>query len=243
MAQWPTVTVPSSDAADEPAPRQRRPTIRHRPRGYGLVLVTILAAILIASIGQSGPLTQAVSLILISTALVLALRTAEIPRRSLRRSVVLVAVALAIGLLSSIPAVTFVPASLVLVIGAALIAATSYVLAERLVRNPEVTRHTIIGALCVYLLMGLFFSFVYSASALMTGIPFFNSLTEASSSDYLYFSFITLATVGYGDLTARTNLGRMLSATEGLTGQLYLVTVVALLVSNYNRRGGQNGQE
>jgi hypothetical protein len=230
----------SGDAAEtEQSERLRVP--RRRPRGYGLVLLTIVLAIVIASLGQGGPLSQWVSLLLISAALLLALRTAEVHPRTQRLAAVLVGIALVVGLLSSLPALTFVPASLVLVIGAALIAATSIVLAGRLVRNPEVTRQTIVGALCVYLLIGLFFAFVFGAIALVTGSPFFASIEAASSSDYLYFSFITLATVGYGDLVARSNLGRMLAATEGLTGQLYLVTVVALLVSNLNRPG-RNGQ-
>jgi hypothetical protein len=71
----------------------------------------------------------------------------------------------------------------------------------------------------------------------MTGTAFLVSIANATTADYLYFSLITLTTVGYGDLVASTNLGRMLSATEGLTGQLYLVTVVALLVSNLNQPG------
>ncbi|HEY1297314.1 MAG TPA: potassium channel family protein [Chloroflexota bacterium] len=201
------------------------------------MLLTIALAIIIASVGPSGALIQFVSLALIGAALLLALRTAEVRPRTLRLVAVLVVIALAVGLLSSLQSVHFVPASLVLVIGAVLIAATSIVLAERLVRNPEVTLQTIMGALSVYLLIGLFFSFVFSTTALATGTPFFVSTPDASTSDYLYFSFITLATVGYGDLVASTNLGRTLSATEALTGQLYLVTVVALLVSNLNQRG------
>jgi len=51
----------------------------------------------------------------------------------------------------------------------------------------------------------------------------------------MYYSFVTLTTVGYGDLTASTAIGRMLSVTEALVGQLYLVTVVAILVSNMGR--------
>jgi hypothetical protein len=199
------------------------------------VLLTIVLAIVIASVGENGTLTLTIALILISAALLLGLRIAQVPPRAQRSAALLVALALIVGLLSSLPAVTFVPASLVIVIGAVLIAATSIVLAQRLVHNPEVTRETIVGALCVYLLIGLFFAFVFSASATATGIPFFASQPGASTPDYLYFSFVTLATVGYGDLVARTNLGRMLAATEGLTGQLYLVTVVALLVSNLNR--------
>jgi hypothetical protein len=218
-------------------PSDRQPARRGQPRGYGLVLLAIVLAILIASVGQNGALTQSVSLILIGAALLLALRAADVHPRTQRVAVVLVVAALLVALLSSLPVVTFVPASLVLVIGAALIAATSVVLAQRLLQNPEVTRQAILGALCVYLLIGLFFSFAFTAIAVISGTPFFVQTPEASTADYLYFSFITLATVGYGDLVARSNVGRMFSATEGLTGQLYLVTVVALLVSNLNRTG------
>ncbi len=53
----------------------------------------------------------------------------------------------------------------------------------------------------------------------------------------LYYSYITLTTVGYGDYTLVSNLGHMLAIIEALAGQLYLVTVVALLVSRI-RPGG-----
>jgi voltage-gated potassium channel Kch len=57
-----------------------------------------------------------------------------------------------------------------------------------------------------------------------------------NSADYLYFSYVTLTTVDYGDFVARVTLGRMLSVTEALTGQAYLMTVAALLVSNFRSR-------
>jgi hypothetical protein len=232
-------SAPSATSSDRSTNATTR-VGRRRPRGYGLVLLTIVLAIVIASLGQSRLLTQSVSLILISTSLLLALRTAQVPSWTMRRATVLVAIALAIGLLSGSSVVSSVPESLVLIIGAILIASTSLVLAQRLVRNPEVTLQTIVGALCVYLLIGLFFAFVFAATQVLTQTPFFTSLAVAGTPDYLYFSFITLSTVGYGDLVASTNLGRMLAATEGLTGQLYLVTVVALLVSNLNRPGPRN---
>jgi hypothetical protein len=64
---------------------------------------------------------------------------------------------------------------------------------------------------------------------------FFAQTSAESGVDYVYFSFVTLTTVGYGDLTSRLDLGRMCSIFEALFGQLYLVSVVALLVSNVGR--------
>jgi hypothetical protein len=67
------------------------------------------------------------------------------------------------------------------------------------------------------------------------GGPFFVTVAAPGAVDYLYFSYVTLTTVGYGDLTARGDAGRMLAVCEALLGQLYLVTVLALLVGNVGR--------
>jgi Ion channel len=94
-----------------------------------------------------------------------------------------------------------------------------------------VTLQTMFGVLCLYLLIGLMFAVAYGAIDEVSDTSFFtNGSTQRD--DYLYFSFTTLSTVGYGDLTAATNLGRSLAITEALVGQLYLVTVVAVIVSN-----------
>jgi hypothetical protein len=94
---------------------------------------------------------------------------------------------------------------------------------------------TVAGALCIYLLAGLFFAFVYSAIGAFQEGQFFAQTETTTSVDCVYFSFVTLTTVGYGDLTARTDFGRMTSISEALFGQLYLVSVVALLVGNLGR--------
>ena len=65
--------------------------------------------------------------------------------------------------------------------------------------------------------------------------PFFSTGEPASVSECQYFSFTTLTTVGFGDLTARTDLGHTLSVFEALVGQIYLVTVVSLIVGNLGR--------
>jgi hypothetical protein len=97
-----------------------------------------------------------------------------------------------------------------------------------------ITMQTMFGVLCLYLLIGLLFGTAFAAIEEVSDDPFFEGFNTASATteDFLYFSFATLTTVGYGDLVAATNLGRSLAITEALIGQIYLVTVVAVIVSN-----------
>jgi len=101
----------------------------------------------------------------------------------------------------------------------------------------EVRIESVMGVLSLYILLGMLFAFVYGAIDKLGGDPFFASEASATVSNCLYYSFTTLATVGYGDFTARSDLGHTLSVTEALVGQIYLVTVVSLIVSNLGRRG------
>jgi hypothetical protein len=76
----------------------------------------------------------------------------------------------------------------------------------------------------------MLFTFVYGAAAALGSGDFFLQETDGTPSLRLYFSFVTLATVGYGDYTAAGDLGHTLAVVEALLGQLYLVTVVAVIV-------------
>ncbi len=102
-----------------------------------------------------------------------------------------------------------------------------------------VTPTIVAGVFCLYLLVGLFFSFVYIAIQNLGGAPFFANRQAATPAHSVYFSFVTMTTTGYGDLTARTNVGRTLATTEALLGQIYLVTVVAAIISRLVPRGAQ----
>jgi hypothetical protein len=95
-----------------------------------------------------------------------------------------------------------------------------------------VTMQTMFGVLCLYLLIGLLFGVAYAAIGELSSTSFFNPPGEHGRDDFLYFSYTTLTTVGYGDLVAATNVGRSLAITEALLGQLYLVSVVAVIISN-----------
>jgi hypothetical protein len=95
----------------------------------------------------------------------------------------------------------------------------------------QITRQTMFGVLCIYLLIGMLFGTAFATIDELGTNSFFEGGEDASS-DFLYFSFSTLTTIGYGDLVAATNLGRSLAITEALVGQIYLVAVVGLIVSN-----------
>ncbi|HKH22001.1 MAG TPA: potassium channel family protein [Solirubrobacterales bacterium] len=97
-----------------------------------------------------------------------------------------------------------------------------------------VTIHSMFGVLCLYLLIGLLFAVAYATIQDLSGSDFFTT-KDGGRDDFLYFSYTTLSTVGYGDVVAATNLGRSLAITEALLGQIYLVTVVALIVGNLGR--------
>ncbi len=92
------------------------------------------------------------------------------------------------------------------------------------------------GVLCIYLLLGMLFASAYGLVGDVQSDAFFASGIDPDISDYLYFSFATLTTVGYGDLSAATDLGRSVAITEALIGQIYLVTVVAVIAGSLSRR-------
>jgi hypothetical protein len=98
----------------------------------------------------------------------------------------------------------------------------------RLVQHRTVTMATMYGAIAAYLLIAVAYFFVFLTVGGWQG-TFFANREEASSS-YMYFSLTTITTVGYGDLTAQTHLGRLLANSEAVIGQVYLVTFVAMIV-------------
>jgi hypothetical protein len=106
----------------------------------------------------------------------------------------------------------------------------------RLVRLHGVTPQAVAGALTLYLLLGLVFAWVIGFVAKVDDVQYFAQQAHASTSQIVYFSFAVLTTTGFGDLTAATHIGRALAVVEMLLGQLYLVTVIGVLVGNFAGR-------
>jgi Ion channel len=106
---------------------------------------------------------------------------------------------------------------------------------RRLAVHPVVNGETLMGALCVYLLLGLLFAAAYGLIEGVGRAPLFAQVDESLWIDRLYFSFTTLTTVGYGDLSASDDVGRVVAISEAVIGQIYLVSVVAVVVGNLGR--------
>jgi Ion channel len=90
---------------------------------------------------------------------------------------------------------------------------------------------TILGAISVYMIFGLLFTFLYVALDRLQSGPFFGAGAHVGTGGYVFFSFTTLTTTGYGDLVPAAQPGRMFSGLEMLFGQIFLVTLIAGLVS------------
>jgi hypothetical protein len=137
------------------------------------------------------------------------------------------------------------------IIQVALLAAAMAAVLIRVVSTAEVGARTILGAISVYMVLGLLFAVVFEAIGRIQGQgnPFFEGHPITHHGDYLFFSYTTLTTTGYGDLVPGGQPGRMIAGLEMLIGQIFLVTLVAGLVSLWRpgerlkarraRRGGK----
>lgn len=117
----------------------------------------------------------------------------------------------------------------------AFFALLAFVVARRVFRDGEVTLHRILGAVALYLILGLTWSFAYEWLALVDPGAFSFAVRPVTpserTSELLYFSFVTLTTVGYGDITAVHPLARSLAMLEALVGQLFIAITLARLVA------------
>jgi hypothetical protein len=95
----------------------------------------------------------------------------------------------------------------------------------------EVGFKTILGAISVYLIFGLLFTSLYVVIDKLQAGSFFEPARELQTGDYVFFSFTTLTTTGYGNLVPGGQPGKMFSVLEMLLGQIFLVTLIAGLVA------------
>ncbi|HSK50550.1 MAG TPA: ion channel [Solirubrobacterales bacterium] len=111
------------------------------------------------------------------------------------------------------------------------LAAAMLAVLRRVVTSAEIGFRTILGALSFYATLGILFTYVYATVDRLQSGPFFEGAAQPDSSDFVFFSYTTLTTTGYGNLVPAEQPGQMLAGLEMMVGQIFLVTLVAGLVS------------
>jgi hypothetical protein len=235
------IRTPAEAALPGTGPRRgepEEPPAAKPPRfadSYGLVLVLLILSYFVLAIAGDTHYGRVVSLIVLAATAWLALRASQVQRRLLRYAVAIIPLAtlaaIVLGLLGSEDLARTVTAALT----ALLVIVAPAAIVKRLASHLVINVNTFYGAICVYLLIAMFFASMFALTGVLSGDPFFAQIQppqKAGTVDYLYFSFATITTVGYGDLTAQGSVGRMLAVCEAILGQLYLITVVSLVVQN-----------
>ena len=202
---------------------------------FGLVLLLILATITVTLAAPEGDGARLVGVILQGAVLIAAVAASKAHRAVIMLSVVAVGVGIAGTAAALFGTGAFGDSSAAIVALLYLVLTPPALISgvrKQFAETDAVTMQTMFGVLCLYLLIGLLFGVGSDVVQHLSSTSFFTQGGHHGRDDFLYFSFTTLTTVGYGDLVAATNLGRSLAITEALVGQLYLVTVVAVIISN-----------
>jgi Ion channel len=204
---------------------------------YGLVFLLAFVLVVFQILAADADWSRAIVVALQSAALLVVVATSRV-RSEVRRAR---ATAVGVGALLLVAGVAsgIVPLGVTFVLIVLLNAAVPLSLVAgllRLVRSRGVTEQAVAGALAIYLLVGLLFAGVIGFVAHVDDGAYFAQGTDGSSGDRVYFSFTVLTTTGFGDFTAATSLGHALAVMEMLLGQIYLVTVIGILVGNLARR-------
>jgi hypothetical protein len=212
---------------------------RAEAKRYGIALMLLVLAIVATAFVDHGAWAKLLVLAFEGVALLFLVDTADAGPRVVLVARIVVGLGLAGVAIAAISGGSGPDAgkSAFASVGLLLAIVAPVVVVRDLRREQEVNLQVAMGVLVVYLLLGMFFVFVYQLVERFSP-PFFAQVSGTPDPvDFTYFSYVTLATIGYGDLTARSDLGRMLAVSEGLVGQLYLVSVVALVISGLGRSG------
>ena len=199
---------------------------------YGVLLVTILTSLTFQLAAPEADWARLVTIILQGLALLIALVASRVHPWILRMATIAVCLAVGGATAALVGLGELGPTGARLLTGL-MVALAPISIARGVLKDFQehgVSLQTMFGVLCIYLLLGMLFAFACGIVGALGSGPFFQQHAAESTKNFLYFSFVTLTTVGYGDLTAASNLGRSLAIAEALIGQIYLVTVVAGIV-------------
>lgn len=200
---------------------------------YGFVLLLVAIAVLFGVLVPDGEGSRAVVAAILGFGLIGIVVTSEagIGMRRLATVTILAAV-LGMGAIATIGGAEepWLPSALATILVTVMVIELARGMV-RLMRTSGVTAQAIAGGLTIYLLLGLWFAMLIGVISEVTPANYFGPEGDGDMSDHVYFSFTTLTTTGFGDPLAATRPGKAFAVLEMLVGQIYLVTVIALLVS------------
>ena len=208
---------------------------------YLLLLTLLLAEYFALMVIPEDRWSRLASGPLVATTMLIGLRTSGVRPRTLRIAQVVAAVVVVLVAAQALTGTELLVGETYLLLGGLLMATPPAVL-RRVLAHQTITIETLAGAVCVYVLLGLVFAFVYLAIGSFKPDAFADQANldgVRGSADYLYFSFISLTTVGFGDVVPVGRLARAVVVLEALLGQIFLVTTVARLVALYSAHGPQ----
>jgi hypothetical protein len=214
--------------------RKARRSFRERAEEgdtYGLLLILIIAAYFELAIVGSTHWGKVALSATFAAVLLLTLHTSHVRGRWVRITVVVSAFVFSINIVQAILDTEAFTGATYIWIG--FIVAAPVIILNRLFRHPVVDLETILGAICAYLMIGIAFASSYGMLQTVGSENFFAQPAPYERIDFLYFSFVVLTTLGFGDLTPYTPVGKVLVTLEALLGQMFLVTIVASLVSAF----------
>ena len=203
---------------------------------YGSVLGLVFATFVFAAAAPADSWTQSGLILLQTATLCMALWTSGLGRLAFVASAVLAVIAVVAVIASLVGGDSWDGA--IGLLQALIIIATCGVIAFGVLDQGSVNAQSVLGAVSIYLLLGMFFTMVYGAVAVLGSGQLFAQGTDGTLAVRMYFSYVTMTTVGYGDYTTSGNLAHTISIMEALFGQLYLVIVLAVLVSRLAPRRG-----
>ncbi len=204
---------------------------------YGTVLLLAVVGLVFQLLAPDTDWARAVGIAIGGSALLVILVTSAAPESARRQwTAVLALVLLGVCALVAVGGVPEVVGQIVLGVlaGAVPVALVRGLLS--LLRRQGATLQAVAGALAIYVYVGTAFAATISAIALLGDGAYFTDGSDGTAAQRTYFSFTTLTTTGFGDLAAATRDGRAVAVMEMLVGQLYLVTVIGVLVGNLGRR-------
>jgi Ion channel len=214
-----------------PSHESRRQFLERIGDAYGLVLVLILTTFVVTmTLPPEGWVGRVVAVAIAGLTAIIALTSSDVALGRVRLAVwgaaaAVIAAALARAVSSdALLGVAFV-------IDSFLLAVAAVTILRRVIPSAMVDFRTILGAISVFTLLGLLFGFLFIALGRLASGDVFAGVAHAQARDYLFFSYTTLTTTGYGNLVPAGDIGQILAVFEMLTGQIFLVTLVAGLVS------------